>query len=419
MSPALGQRRGAAGRYLECMIRAGSCRGLAGRAGLAGLIALCAALIAPALANAAPKVGLKSLGKFDNPVFITGAPGAGNLLFVVEKEGKIRVLRDGKKLSKPFLNISDRVSANGEQGLLSMAFDPNYAESGLLYVIYTNEDCTGGGACNVEVDSFERSPDSATKALKSSREEVIEVTHHQQGNHNGGQLQFGPDDHLYVSIGDGGTQMDPENDAQNPASQLGKILRIDPTPGGGYEPAPGNPFLGGDSDDDAAFSIGLRNPFRFSFDRETGDIWIGDVGYQEWEEIDHETLANANGANFGWNTYEGPDLTPFGIDDPPLANYEPPVHAYQHDVSGEHGNVIIGGYVIRDPNLPAGLQGLYVYADNQVGGLRAYDESEDERIGLGVKVDSPASFGEDNKGRIYVASGPYRGDGRVFRLVAP
>jgi glucose/arabinose dehydrogenase len=371
----------------------------------------------PAGASAA-KVGLKPIAKFDNPVFITGAPGAEKLLFVVEKTGKIRVVRDGKKLSKPFLNISDRISGGGEQGLLSMAFDPDYAANRRFYVFYTNENCTNGGACNVEVDEFLRSPNSATKAVKSSREQLLEVTHDQQGNHNGGQLQFGPDDeYLYISVGDGGTQGDPEDDAQDPLSQLGKILRIDPLGGGEYAIPADNPYaLGGG--DPAVFSVGFRNPFRFSFDRETGDIWIGDVGRANWEEIDHETVADANGANFGWNDYEGFEETDFGL--PPLASSpEDPVHVYPHSGAGEHGNVIIGGYVIRDPRLPNALQGLYTYADNQVGGLRAYDEAEDERIGRGVKIKSPASFGEDNKGRIYVASGPYRGDGRVYRLVAP
>jgi glucose/arabinose dehydrogenase len=399
------------------MIRARIGRGGVG-IGAALVAALVVAAMAPMSAAAAPKVGLKPIAKFNQPTFITGAPGTNKLLFVVEKEGTIRVVRDGKKLSKPFLNIKDLVSAAGEQGLLSMAFDPDYAENRRFYVFYTNKDCTGGGACNVEVDGFLRSPDSATKALKESRETLIEVTHHQQGNHNGGQLQFGPDDgYLYISVGDGGTQPDPEDDAQDPDSQLGKILRVDPTGLDSYDIPPGNPYSGGGGDP-TVFSLGLRNPYRFSFDRATGDIWIADVGYQRWEEIDHETLGDANGANFGWNDYEGFEETAFGT--PPLAaSPEEPVHAYSHSGSGENGRVIIGGYVIRDEKLPNSLQGLYLYADNQVGGLRAYDEGADERIGLGVKVKSPASFGEDNKGRIYAASGPYRGDGRVYRLVAP
>jgi glucose/arabinose dehydrogenase len=394
------------------MIRSRIGRGA--RIGAALGATLLVAAMAPMSAGAAPKVGLKPIAKFNSPTFISGA---NKLLFVVEKGGTIRVVRDGKKLKKPFLNIKDRVSAAGEQGLLSMAFDPEYEENRRFYVFYTNEDCVGG-ACNVEVDGFLRSPDSAVTAVKGSREKLIEVVHHQQGNHNGGQLQFGPDDgYLYISVGDGGTQPDPEDDAQDPDSQLGKVLRVDPTDVGSYVNPPTNPYFGGGGDP-TVFSVGLRNPYRFSFDRETGDIWIADVGYQRWEEINHETLANANGANFGWNDYEGFEETEFGF--PPLAaGPEEPVHAYSHSGSGENGRVIIGGYVIRDPKLPNALQGLYTYADNQVGGLRAYDEAEDERIGLGVKVKSPASFGEDNKGRIYVASGPYRGDGRVYRLVAP
>ena len=371
---------------------------------------------------ASPSIGKHVVARFDDPVYIAHAPGAPRLLFVVEQAGRVGVVRGGRKLAHPFLDIHARVTSGGEQGLLSIAFDPGYRHNRRFYVYYTNRDCEGG-ACNVEVDGFQRSSGSAgsaTRAAEGSRRKIIEVTHHQGGNHNGGQLQFGPDGYLYIGIGDGGTAGDPENDAQSKRSLLGKILRIEPKPGGGYRAPRGNPYLGrrGKSE---IFSRGLRNPFRFSFDSKTGDIWIGDVGAVSWEEIDHETRRAANGANFGWHVYEGPEpcgSCGFGPGTPPPASYEPPVHAYPHDGSGEHGSVIIGGYVARDPTLPARVRGAYIYTDNAEGDLRAFRPATRSEFALGVKVDSPSSFGEGSRHRLYVASGPYSGNGRVYRLVS-
>ena len=214
--------------------------------------------------------------------------------------------------------------------------------------------------------------------------------------------------------------MDPELDAQNIHNLLGKVLRIDPRPGGGYESPAGNPYFGVDGRDEI-FSIGLRNPFRLSFDSETGDMWIADVGFDTWEEIDRETLADARGANFGWNIFEGPDETPFGGGGGPPPNYRAPVHSYSHPggPGSEHGEVIIGGYVAHDPRLPAALDGDYLYTDNEEGDLRAYDPGSDTEFGLGASLPSPTSFGEGANHRLYVASGNYFGNGKVYRLVAP
>jgi glucose/arabinose dehydrogenase len=364
---------------------------------------------------ATPHVGKHAVATFDNPVYIAHAPSAPRLLFVVEQAGTIRVVRGGHKVGHPFLDIHNRVTSGGEQGLLSMAFDPGYRHNGRFYVYYTNRDC--GGGCNVEVDGFKRNSGSATRAAEGSRRKIIEVDHHAASIHNGGQLQFGPDGLLYISIGDAGGG----GIAQMKDSLLGKILRIAPKAGGGYRTPHSNPYAGRAGKNEI-FSRGLRNPFRFSFDAKSGDIWIGDVGQSAWEEIDHATLHDANGANFGWNVYEGPDpcgACGFPPGTPPPPNYEPPVHAYSHPggPGSEHGSVIIGGYVARDPKLPASVRGDYIYTDNATGDLRAFNPKTHNEFALGVNVASPTSFGEGSHHRLYVASGPFSGSGRVYRLV--
>ena len=357
---------------------------------------------------------LHKVGDFNSPVYVDNAPGAKHLLFVVEQGGKIQVVRRGHKVGHPFLDISNRVVSGGEQGLLSVAFDSRYAKNRRFYVYYTNEDCTNGGACNIEVDSFKRSRKSPTRARRSSRHKIIEITHNQAGNHNGGQLQF-HNGHLFLGPGDGGTQGDPENDAQRTDSLLGKILRIDPKPHGGYTVPHSNPFVGKPGRD-PIYSLGLRNPWRFSFDRKNGDLWIGDVGFNTAEEIDRASPGQANGGNFGWHNLEGddpcpPSACPGSTGTAPPA-YVPPVHSYPHNSSfPEHGDVITGGYVARTASL-RGLQGDYMYSDNEEGDLRAYDPGTDQEFGLGRTVSFPSSFGEGRDGRLYVASL----SGPVYRL---
>jgi len=380
-------------------------------------VAVCALAITGGPADAGAALSLKPIeGTFPQPTFIAQAPGEPRLLFVTEKTGKIAVLRDGQPLSHPFLDMSSLVSSSGEQGLLSMAFDPNYAKNGRFYVYYTNHNCGGsGGGCNVEVDGFKLFADSRTSASFSSRAKVIEINHHQAGNHNGGQVAFGPEGDLYLAVGDGGTQQDPENDAQNPANFLGKVLRVDPRPGGGYDSPPDNPYVGVPGRN-AIFAIGLRNPYRFSFDSQNGDLWIGDVGDNTREEIDQATPAQANGANFGWHYFEGSQPCAdcgFGPGTDPPPHYVPPVHDYTHSGSGETGNVIIGGYVVHDPKLPS-LDGKYVYTDNGAGDLRSFNPANGHEQSLGLDVNLPSSFGEGLNGSIYVAS---LGDNKVYKLV--
>jgi glucose/arabinose dehydrogenase len=343
---------------------------------------------------AAPGVGLKQIGKFESPVYVTGAPGFPKLLFVVEQEGTVVVLRGGHRQAQPFLDIRDLVSFEGERGLLSIAFPPDYRKSRRFYVYYVDRQG------NIRIDAFERR--SATRAARGSRRALVRIPHPVNANHNGGQLQF-LGNWLYFGTGDGGSGGDPPNNAQNPHSPLGKLLRVDPE-----RPHP-KPQI---------YSLGLRNPFRFSFDRVTVPgqprIAIGDVGQNRFEEIDYLPVATAQGANFGWDAFEG--FAPYteensGTPDP--GGTVKPIFAYPHSRDGSCA--IVGGYVVGDPRLTS-LYKRYVYADLCEGELRSlvphlHGASDDRRLGL--SVDTPSSFGEDDRHRLYVCSL----DGPVYRLV--
>ncbi len=355
-------------------------------------------------------VALRRIGNFDNPVYVTGAPGFPKLLFVVEQPGRVRVLRGGRRLGHPFLDISGLVSYGGERGLLSIAFPPDYRRSRRFYVYYTDR------RGDIRVDELKRK--SATRAARGSRRAVIDIPHPVNANHNGGQLQF-LGDLLYLGSGDGGSGGDPPGNAQNLHVLLGKLLRIDPRPSHGrpYSIPPGNPFAGGRGGRPEIYSYGLRNPFRFSFDRVSAKrprLAIADVGQGRFEELDYTTVGAAAGANFGWDAFEG--YSPYrdensGTPDP--GGTTKPVFAYSHGRDGSCS--IIGGYVVGDRRLPS-LDGRYVYADLCEGELRSlvphlHGASGDRKLGLGVST--PSSFGEDDRGRIYVCSL----DGPVYRLV--
>jgi glucose/arabinose dehydrogenase len=355
-------------------------------------------------------VALKKIGSFDAPVYVTGAPGFARLLFVVEQPGQIAVLRNGQRLRKPFLDLRGQVSYGGERGLLSVAFPPDYARSKRFYVYYTDNDG------NIRIDEFKRG--SAVRAKRSSQRKVIVIPHPVNANHNGGQLQF-LGNLLYFGTGDGGSGGDPPNNAQNKDVLLGKLLRIDPRPSGGkpYTVPADNPFVGKPGRDEI-YSYGLRNPFRFSFDTTTSKqprIAIGDVGQNQFEELDYITVAGANGANFGWDALEGfHTYEDENSGTPDLGGTVKPIFAYSHARGGGSCS-IIGGYVVRDPRLP-GLRGRYVYADLCEGQLRSLvphlkKAADDHKLGLNVA--SPSSFGEDDRHRLYVASL----EGPVYRLV--
>jgi glucose/arabinose dehydrogenase len=363
-------------------------------------------------AGARPKggVALKKVGSFDHPVYVAGAPGFPQLLFVVEQPGRIAVLRNGHRLRKPFLDIRGDVSYGGERGLLSVAFPPDYPQSRRFYVYYTDN------AGNIRIDEFKRA--SATRAARGSRRKVIGIPHPVNANHNGGQLQF-LGNLLYFGTGDGGSGGDPPNNAQNKDVLLGKLLRIDPRPSGGkpYTVPASNPFVGKPGRDEI-YSYGLRNPFRFSFDTASAKqprLVIGDVGQNRYEEVDYTTVGRASGANFGWDAFEGfhaYEDENSGTPDP--GGTTKPIFAYSHSRGGGSCS-IIGGYVVRDPRLK-GLRGRYVYADLCEGQLRSLvphlKRASDDRK-LGLQVASPTSFGEDDHHRLYVASL----EGPVYRLV--
>jgi len=352
-------------------------------------------------------VGLKRIGSFDAPVYVTGAPGFPELLFVVEQEGRIAVVKGGRPAGT-FLDIRDLVGYGGERGLLSVAFPPDYGRSKRFYVYYTDREGS------IQVDEFRRG--SATRAAAGSRRPVITIPHPVNSNHNGGQLQF-LGNLLYFGTGDGGSGGDPPNNAQNRDVLLGKLLRIDPRAAGGkaYSAPASNPFVGRAGRDEI-YSYGLRNPFRFSFDTTHGQprIAIGDVGQNEFEELDYTTVGEASGANFGWDALEGFD--PYrdensGTADP--GGTVKPVFAYPHSRGGSCS--IIGGYVVRDRRL-AGLRGRYLYADLCEGQLRSLVPHLKRASGdrkLGLRVSSPSSFGEDQQHRLYVTSL----EGPVYRLV--
>ena len=379
-------------------------RGRRGRALIAAIGCATAAVAAGAVGGADDRalaqgggLRLDTIGDFDAPVYVDDAPGAPELLFVVEQPGTIRVLRDGQLLDQPFLDLRDRVRYGGEQGLLSVAFDPKYERNRRFYVYYTN------GAGNIEVDGFRRKRSSATRAAAGSRSRVITVKHPAYSNHNGGQLQFGPDGMLYLGTGDGGSAGDPDGNAQNRNSLLGKLLRIDPKRAEGYLTPKSNPFDGRRGRDEI-YALGLRNPYRFSFDSRSGDIFIGDVGQDAWEEIDHVSRRRLGGSNFGWDLLEGNH--DFDGHNPP-AHYRRPALEYS---SRGGGCAVTGGYVVRGAQLPA-LAGRYLYADFCIGEIRSFDPSSPgpSDASTGLEVDQPSSFGEGAGGSIYVTS--LSGDG--------
>jgi glucose/arabinose dehydrogenase len=361
-------------------------------------------------ARAQGRVALKKVGEFDHPVYVSGAPGFPKLLFVVEQPGRVIVLSGGQRLPRPFLDLRASVGYDGgERGLLSIAFPPDYAQSGSFYVYYND---TAG---NIRIDEFKRR--NAIRAATDSQRQVIVIPHPINANHNGGQMQF-LDDLLYFGSGDGGSGGDPPNNAQNKEVLLGKLLRIDPRPADGrpYSIPGSNPFVGKPGRDEI-YSYGLRNPFRFSFDTVSAEqprIAIGDVGQNQIEELDYTTVAAASGANFGWDAFEG--FSPYreensGTADP--GGTTKPIFSYPHSRGGSCS--IIGGYVVRDRSLRS-LYGRYVYADLCEGQLRSLTPHLQRASGdrkLGLAVESPTSFGEDDAHRLYVSSlaGP------VFRLV--
>ena len=320
----------------------------------------------------------------DAPVHVSAPRSEPGRLYVVEQAGVIRVVENGRLRAEPFLDIRSSVLSGGEQGLLSVAFHPRFAENRRFYVNYTDRN---GDTRVVEYRSNGR------RALPPSRRELLFVRQ-PYANHNGGQLAFGPDGYLYVGMGDGGSGGDPENRAQDLASRLGKLLRLNVDRAG------------------AAWQVagyGLRNPWRFSFDRATGDLYIGDVGQGDWEEIDFLPRVSLGLENYGWDVFEGrhrfeeKQLNPRG-------KLVEPVAEYDHS----EGCSVTGGFVYRGKDIPA-LRGRYLYGDYCSGTVWSLRIAGGKATGIrreAIRVDELSSFGEDARGELYlVALG-----GTVYRL---
>jgi glucose/arabinose dehydrogenase len=314
-------------------------------------------------------------------VVATGEPGT---LYVVEQEGTIRVLRGPAVEPAPFLDISDQVLAGGEQGLLALAFHPGFPDDPRFYVHYSN------------LDGDTRVAEYRTTPTGPERVRELLAVDQPYENHNGGQLAFGPDGLLYLGLGDGGAAFDPEGRSQDLGTPLGKLLRLD--------------VDGADADWEIGAN-GLRNPWRFSFDRETGDLWIGDVGQDRWEEVNHVAAGAAGLLNFGWDVYEGDDR----VESKELSGggqLVRPVAVYAHDV----GCSITGGFVYRGAGVPA-LRGRYLYGDycsGTVWSLRLENGKATDVRREQVSVPQLTSFGEDADGELYLVSRA----GPVYRLAA-
>ena len=328
---------------------------------------------------------------FRQPVLLTHAGDNSGRAFVVELPGRVRVIDGGKVLTKPFLDISSRVSTGGERGLFSVAFPPDYVTSGRFYVDYTN---TAGDS----VIARYRVSASDRNRADSASAQVLMTVKQPYANHNGGQLAFGPDGCLYIGFGDGGSGGDPQGNGQNPRTLLGKLLRIDVRGAGAYSVPKGNPFVGAAGVRPEIWDLGLRNPWRFSFDTKTGDLYIADVGQNAWEEIDMEPLG-AGGRNYGWNRYEGTHAYPPGSAAQPPMTFTMPVAEYGHDV----GESVAGGFVYRGTRYPS-LQGVYFYGDYTSGRIWAlgsrggvWKTQQVAKTRLAI-----AGFGQNESGELYV-----------------
>jgi glucose/arabinose dehydrogenase len=346
---------------------------------------------------------LLRVGQFNSPVYLTAAPGDTGRLFVVEQGGTIRVLHHDTVQARPFLNITSSVQSGGEQGLLSMAFDPQYATTGRFFVYFTNLD----GDLRILRYNVSSNPDSADQTTADT---ILRIAHPGQTNHNGGQLQFGPDGMLWLGTGDGGGNGDPAGNAQNKHALLGKLLRLDVSGASGYTTPAGNPGKTDTSFAPEIWAYGLRNPWRFSFDRQTGDLYIGDVGQDTWEEVDIAPvqLQRGPGANYGWNVMEGKHCF---IDSCTTTGIAPVV---------EYGHVfqkcsVTGGYVYRGNALPF-LQGTYFYADFCVGsvfGIRWPGDLIPAEWTMLESGGNISSFGEDAKRELYIV----QLTGNIWRIV--
>jgi glucose/arabinose dehydrogenase len=339
-----------------------------------------------------PTLKLDKLAQLNQPIAAAVRPGGDGTLYIAQKNGKVFTLKAGA--TTQILDLSGQVTTGGEQGLLSLAISP----ADKLYVDYTD---TRGDTRVVEYGF-------AGAGVNPASQRQVLFVHQPFANHNGGEVTFGPDGHLYVGLGDGGSEHDPNNQGQSLNTLLGKILRIDPAPSGSqpYSIPADNPFVGRPDVRPEIWAYGLRNPWRFTFDRVTHDQWIGDVGQDHYEEIDH-VAAGRGGVNYGWNRREGlhaekGDLPPGAVD---------PVYEYSH----AHGRAVIGGYVYRGSKI-RGLGGAYLFADAYQTDIRALVPSGSglKQVATGLSGNNIGSFATDADGELLVLAL----SGGVFRVSA-
>jgi len=347
-------------------------------------------------------------GGFSRPLYLTHAGDGSGRLFVVEQSGQIKIIQDGAIAETPFLDVSSLISPEAlgndytERGLLGLAFHPDYAENGFFFINYTDR------SGNTVVERYTVSADDPNAADPNSAVQLLYIEQPYR-NHNGGHMAFGPDGYLYIALGDGGSAGDPQNNAQNLGTLLGSILRIDVNSDQGYSIPENNPFVGNADARPEIWAWGLRNPWRFSFDRATGDLYIADVGQGEWEEVNVQPASSTGGENYGWNIYEGSHTYAGGE---AATEVIMPVFEYSH--SGTGGCSVTGGHVYRGETLPE-LQGIYFYGDWCTGTIWSGSQDSSGAWQTSVFMESGiqiSSFGEDEAGELYVVDH----NGSILRL---
>lgn len=374
-------------------------------AGLLSIVSLAAAQAVPPAPPDGTNYRLERVtGSFNRPIYVTHAGDASGRIFIADQGGRIWVMADGSLLADPFLDIRQIVNrGSNEQGLLGLAFHPDYESNGRFFIHYS--DLPRGNTVIAEYAVSAENPNLANP----EPQQIILQQEQPYPNHNGGEIAFGPDGFLYIGLGDGGSAGDPENRAQNPSTLLGKILRIDVDAGAPYAVPLDNPFVGDSAFAPEIWAWGLRNPWRFSFDRETGDLYIADVGQNQWEEVNFQPASSTGGENYGWRPYEASQV----YSGEPLADAVAPFAEYSHAL----GCSITGGYVYRGEALPE-LDGIYLFADYCSGNVWSsyQDASGVWQTNLFLQTGRTiSSFGEDETGELYVTD---HGSGDILRLVA-
>ncbi len=343
---------------------------------------------------------------FNRPVQYLESPDESGRMFVVEQSGTVRIIAGGELLAEPFLDISGQISSDNEQGLLSIAFHPGFAENQTFFIDYTDLDG------NTRIERWTVDPADINRADPGTAQTILQVEQ-PAPNHNGGLLLFDPDGYLYIGLGDGGSQGDPDGNGQNTETLLGSILRIDVDSTSGDQPygiPADNPFANAEGGRPEIWAYGFRNPWRFSFDRETGDLFIGDVGQGDFEEV--SLLPSGSGdRNFGWNIMEGDSC--YRTDDCDQTGLVPPIFAYSHN---ESGCSVVGGYVYRGEEIES-LVGVYMTADYCTGQLWGIGLDADGNwiasnpLETGLNV---SSFSEDNAGNLFIIDL----NGSIYQIVA-